>query len=90
MFISLIENAFKHGVSADKASAIVFEMKIEDKQLTFYSENQNFPKTDVDKSGSGIGLDNVEKRLSLLYPNQFSFIEKVENDVFSVDLKIEI
>ena len=90
LFISLIENAFKHGVSADKASAIVFEMKIEDKQLTFYSENQNFPKTDVDKSGSGIGLDNVEKRLSLLYPNQFSFIEKVENDVFSVDLKIEI
>lgn len=90
LFISLIENAFKHGVSADKASAIVFEMKIEDKQLSFYSENQNFPKTDVDKSGSGIGLDNVEKRLSLLYPDQFSFVEKVENDTFSVNLKIEI
>ncbi|WP_026708420.1 sensor histidine kinase [Flavobacterium frigidarium] len=90
LFISLIENAFKHGVSADKASAIVFEMKIEDKQLKFYSENQNFPKTDVDKSGSGIGLDNVEKRLSLLYPDQFSFIEKVEEGVFSVCLKIEV
>ena len=90
LFISLVENAFKHGVSGDKASAIVFEMKIEDKQLTFYSENQNFPKTDVDKSGSGIGLDNVEKRLSLLYPDQFSFIEKVEEGVFSVCLKIEV
>ena len=90
LFISLIENAFKHGVSGDKASAVVFEMKIEDKQLTFYSKNQNFPKTDSDKSGSGIGLDNVEKRLSLLYPDQFSFIEKIEEDVFSVCLKIEV
>jgi LytS/YehU family sensor histidine kinase len=90
LFISLIENAFKHGVSADKASPIVFEMKIDDKHLTFYSENHNFPKTETDKSGSGIGLDNLEKRLSLLYPEKHSFTEKVEKDIFSVNLQIEI
>jgi sensor histidine kinase YesM len=90
LFISLIENAFKHGVSADKASEIVFKMKIEGNQLFFYSKNQNFPKNDSDKSGSGIGLDNVEKRLLLLYPDKHSFVEQVEKDKFVVSLKIEI
>ncbi|WP_366185471.1 histidine kinase [Flavobacterium ovatum] len=90
LFISLIENAFKHGVSADKTSDIIFKLKIEGKQLYFYSENHNFPKTETDKSGSGIGLDNLEKRLSLLYPEKHSFTEKVENDTFSVNLQIEI
>ena len=90
LFISLIENAFKHGVSADKATEIIFKMTVKNNNVIFYSENFNFPKTQTDKSGSGIGLDNLEKRLFLLYPENHSFVEKIEKEKFKVILDIAV
>ncbi len=89
LFISLIENAFKHGVSASQESKIEIVMTVENKTVTFKTENNNFPKKADDKSGSGIGLQNLEKRLQLLYPDNYAFNTKVENDQFSVILEIE-
>ncbi|MGB5555242.1 MAG: histidine kinase, partial [Flavobacteriaceae bacterium] len=63
LFISLIENAFKHGVSATKTSQIDITMTCYDGTIKFSVENTNFPKKTEDKSGSGIGLQNLEKRL---------------------------
>lgn len=90
LFISLIENAFKHGVSADTSTEIIFKMTVKDNNVFFYSENHNFPKTETDKSGSGIGLDNLEKRLVLLYPENHSFSEKILNGKFVVNLNIKL
>jgi len=90
LFISLIENAFKHGVSATKASNIDINMTCNDNTVLFSVENNNFPKKTDDKSGSGIGLQNLEKRLELLYPDKFSFKTIVKDDRFLVTLKIEI
>ena len=90
LFISLIENAFKHGVSATKASNIDINMTSDDNTVLFSVENNNFPKKTDDKSGSGIGLQNLEKRLELLYPDKFSFKTIVKDDRFLVTLKIEI
>lgn len=89
LFISLIENAFKHGVSASQESKIEIVMTVENKTVTFITENNNFPKKTDDKSGSGIGLQNLEKRLQLLYPDRYTFNTKVENNRFSVILEIE-
>ncbi|QRM90304.1 histidine kinase [Lacinutrix sp. WUR7] len=89
LFISLIENAFKHGVSATKLSSIDINMTCDDKTVLFSVENNNFPKITDDKSGSGIGLQNLEKRLELLYADKFSFKTIVKNDRFLVTLKIE-
>jgi LytS/YehU family sensor histidine kinase len=89
LFISLIENAFKHGVSASKESTIQISMTAKGKAVLFTIENDNFPKKTDDKSGSGIGLKNIEKRLSLLYPNKYNFNTQVENNRFSVTLEIE-
>ena len=89
LFISLIENAFKHGVSASKASQININMTCNDKTVLFTIENDNLPKKTEDKSGSGIGIQNLEKRLKLLYPNRYKFNSKVENDRFLVTLEIE-
>lgn len=89
LFISLIENAFKHGVSASKESTIDIKMSCNDKTVLFAIENDNFPKQTDDKSGSGIGLQNLEKRLQILYPEKHSFTTKVENDRFLVHLEIE-
>ncbi|RPE00822.1 GHKL domain-containing protein [Aureibaculum marinum] len=89
LFISLIENAFKHGVSASKASTIEIKMTIKDNKIIFTIENDNFPKKTDDKSGSGIGLVNLEKRLQLLYANKHNFKTSLANNRFLVHLEIE-
>jgi len=89
LFISLIENAFKHGVSASKESTIVIRMSVQNKTVLFTIENDNLPKKTDDKSGSGIGLPNIEKRLELLYSNKNSFKTQVNDNRFLAKLEIE-
>ncbi|WP_282148109.1 sensor histidine kinase [Algibacter lectus] len=89
LFISLIENAFKHGVSATKPSTIDISMTCDDNTVLFSVENHNFPKKTDDKSGSGIGLQNLEKRLELLYSDKFNFKTILEDDRFLVTLEIK-
>ncbi len=90
LFIPIVENGFKHGVSANKPSFISLKMRIEDKRLVFWLENTNFPKDERDKGGSGIGIENLQKRLRLLYPNRHEFRQQVENGVFRTDLIIDL
>ena len=90
LFISLIENAFKHGVSASKESTIQINMTVNDYAVLFVTENDNFPKKTDDKSGSGIGLPNIEKRLELVYPNKSSFKTIVKDGRYIAQLEIEI
>ncbi len=89
LFISLIENAFKHGVSASKASSIKINMTCHEKTVLFTIENDNLPKKTDDKSGSGIGLPNIIKRLELLYPNKNNFKTFVKDSRFVAQLEIE-
>jgi LytS/YehU family sensor histidine kinase len=88
LFIPLIENAYKHCVSATQNSNISFRITIEGSELIFLSENTNFPKNNSDKSGSGIGLGNLKKRLDLLYPLRHDFKYGVRDNIFWVTLKI--
>ncbi|KJD34524.1 histidine kinase [Tamlana nanhaiensis] len=90
LFISLVENTFKHGVSANKTSALYFELKIENNTIEFQTKNPNFPKTDHDKSGSGIGIQNLDKRLNLIYPNKHVFTYGVDDDTFFTKLIFEV
>ena len=89
LFISLIENAFKHGVSASKESSILINLTYKNKTILFTIENDNLPKQTEDKSGSGIGLPNVQKRLELLYPNKNNFTTTIKDNRYLVNLEIE-
>lgn len=88
LFISLIENAFKHGVSATQPSDISFHLAYDKNTIHFTAVNTNFPKTDKDKSGSGIGLINLKKRLELSYPKKHIFETKTESGLFIALLEI--
>lgn len=88
-FISLIENSFKHGVSASKESQIHINMSCDGKTVLFTIENDNFPKKGDDKSGSGIGLKNLEKRLELIYTGKHRFITTLKDQRYLVTLEIE-
>ena len=68
IFISLIENAFKHGISPTESSFISIHLSENDKEVICEIRNSNHPKTVEDKSGSGVGLEQVSRRLEILYP----------------------
>ncbi|MCO5247540.1 MAG: histidine kinase [Chitinophagales bacterium] len=90
LFVSIVENAFKHGVSATKPSWLFFEMTIDEQQITFISNNYTFPKNENDMIGSGIGLENLKKRLTLLFENNHTFLIKTDNNHFEVILSFKI
>ena len=73
IFISLLENAFKHGISPQGKGHIHIAMSQQGGQVTCAITNSNYPKRANDKSGSGIGLEQVGKRLELIYPGQYQW-----------------
>lgn len=73
IFISLIENAFKHGISPTEDSYIYIRFEECNGKVTCHIRNSYHPKNHTDKSGSGIGLEQVKRRLELTYPHQYQW-----------------
>ena len=89
LFISLIENAFKHGGYNNKKLKIKINCKIVDK--FFYLEIiNNFVLSPSVKIQKGIGLVNTKKRLKLIYKNNFSIEHQVKFNYYIIQLKIPI
>jgi hypothetical protein len=82
LFISLIENAFKHGVNSRRHSFVHIKLETQPKQLIFTVENSFFQKTNNDRIGSGIGIENLKRRLDLAYPNRYEYVQRQNNDVY--------
>lgn len=84
LLVPFIENAFKHGDFNGKG----FELNCTEKnnQLHFYL--MNFKKSKTKDSTSGIGIENVKKRLQLIYPNKHQLKINETDHSFEVDLKI--
>ncbi|TDB65977.1 sensor histidine kinase [Arundinibacter roseus] len=80
-----VENAFKHGISLRNPSWVYITLTHDATKLYFKVHNSVHPKVahDPEKEQSGIGLDNVKKRLDLLYPNRHVLdIQATEHDFF--------
>ena len=90
LFISLIENAFKHGISSNRDSRIDITLTADGQQLIFDCENTNFPKNDTDRSGSGIGLENTRRRLDLIYKNRYTWEQTLEDNIYKVKITIQL
>ncbi|MDV7186366.1 histidine kinase [Lutibacter sp. TH_r2] len=88
LFTSLLENAFKHGISYNKTSFINILMNFSDDKLYFEIENSNHPKTD--EEASGIGIENTKKRLALLFKDNFDFEISDTEEVYKVNLNIPL
>jgi hypothetical protein len=90
LFISFIENAFKHGVSYRKPSALSFKLTQNTGSLEFNASNLISEYRD-DKSTvhhGGIGLENIKKRLDLLYGDKHKLIIDETNGAYRVKLII--
>jgi two-component sensor histidine kinase len=90
LFISLIENAFKHGISPSEPSYINIRIAEDHGDITCDIRNSNFPKKCNDKSGSGIGLEQVSKRLELMYHGRYTWEKSVSPDGKDYSSKIVI
>ena len=91
LFISLIENAFKHGMNSNAPATINISLKQQDGTLVFHCDNTNNPKPTKDRSGSGIGLENTRRRLDLLYPGRYQWEQTITPDnIYHVKITLNI
>ena len=88
LFTSLLENAFKHGISYNHASFVKIMMSFTENRLSFKIENSNHKK-DADTS-SGIGIENTKKRLYLLYKNEYDLTITDTKEKYAVNLNIPL
>ena len=88
LFISLVENAFKHGVSATEVTELSFSLRVEENKVIFRSENTIIPKQES-LYNSGIGIENLKKRLTLLYPKKHQYNIEEKNGEYIAQLTIE-
>jgi LytS/YehU family sensor histidine kinase len=82
IIISLVENAFKHGVSPTEPSFIIIRINATTEKIVCDICNSNFPKSNKDRSGHGIGLHLVESRLQLYYKGKHTWEKKIENNIY--------
>ena len=88
LFVSLVENAFKHGVQVSTPSFVHVHLETDEQQIRFTVENSNYPKTGEDKSGSGIGLENLKKRLHIIYPHRHALTVQTDEKKYTTQLTI--
>ncbi len=88
--VDLIENAFKHAdtQSGDSFISITFELKDDFFALTV--ANKISPKPTLKKTNSGLGKENMKKRLDIIYQEHYQLDQFEENDVFISHLKINL
>ena len=89
LFISLVENAFKHGTSAHHDAFVKIDMGIDGSDLVFSCENSLIPKETKDYSGSGVGIENLRRRLELLYQGDYSYESFVEHGRYVAIVRIK-
>lgn len=87
VLITLAENAFKHGDLKSATYPITIRIKVENKGLYFFCSNKKRPGS-KDKT-TGIGLQNIRKRLDIMYGNNFTYLVKDDPDFYTAELKID-
>ena len=91
LFISLIENAFKHGMNSNAPATIDISLTQKDGTLVFNCDNTNNPKPTKDRSGSGIGLENTRRRLNLLYQGRYQWEQTITpENIYHVKITLQL
>jgi sensor histidine kinase YesM len=89
LLIVFIENAFKHGIEpAEDAATLKLSLITIDNLLSFTCEN-SFDPEEIQKP-KGIGIDNLKKRLELLYPNRYTLHITTIGNIFKAELKLQL
>ena len=86
LLIAFIENAFKHGIANDPSVPIRLLINLDGTNLHFYIENKkHMNNRDIE---SGVGLNNVQRRLDLLYPGKYKLDIQDKPDIYTCELSL--
>jgi hypothetical protein len=89
IIIPLVENAFKHGAKGSTGSVeINIRLVLGADKINFYIDNTMGKGEELFSGNGGLGLQNVSRRLSILYPGNYSMITKSENGKFIADITL--
>jgi LytS/YehU family sensor histidine kinase len=86
-----VENAFKHGIDYTKDCNIQIRVMVTGDQLSMQVENPVVEKqaSELEEAG-GIGMKNIKKRLSLIYPGRHDLQIRENEHTFTVELKLNL
>lgn len=92
LFLPFIENGFKHGIKGDPEGGYVrIELAIQDSNIDLYIENNRGEVDRVENNEyNGIGLNNVKRRLELIYPGKHELEVQETRETFSIQLKLDL
>jgi len=90
LFIPFVENAFKHGIAIGQTSGIDIAIIISNQKLIFTCENTIYRTIRKIEEKSGIGLENVKRRLELLYPGRHTLQISEDNSHYNIKLELDL
>ncbi|MBL7759599.1 MAG: sensor histidine kinase [Sediminibacterium sp.] len=88
IFIPFVENAFKYGVSTKEASSIHIQLEAKGHDIFFTATNFIVQSENTMMENTGIGINNVKRRLELLYPGKHTLITEEKGGYYYVNLHI--
>jgi sensor histidine kinase YesM len=91
LMIPFVENSFKHGVSQMlKYPWIILRIHVDGNSLKFYLSNSKPVHTTATNRRKGIGLNNVKKRLEILYPDKHSIEIGYDEESYTVSMEVQV
>ncbi|MCM1347800.1 MAG: histidine kinase [Firmicutes bacterium] len=90
LFLNIVENAFKHGLNAATPGKIEISITANDNKVRCITRNPFGGASGSPGESNGIGISNLRRRLSLLYPNRHSLTMGAAGNFYVVDLMIDI
>lgn len=90
LFIPFVENATKHNTYGEKLSYVNVHFSMNENYLHFYCENSKPKFPDSRKEKGGLGLNNIKRRLELLYPNTHELSISDNETNYIVNLSINL
>jgi sensor histidine kinase YesM len=87
VLITLVENAFMHGDLKNQDYPIDIKLEVKGNKLYFYCRNKK--RSGPKQLSTGIGLDNIKKRLELAYSDNYKLTVKDEVEFYTAKLTID-
>ncbi len=90
LLLPLVENSFKHGIKGNLEDTFInIELKQQGDAFYFKIENNSLKENDnISNEKSGVGLENIQKNLEIVYPKNHAFIINKTSNIFTVQLTI--
>lgn len=90
LFIPFVENAIKHNPDSNHLSYVYLNFRVAGSRLEFRCENSKPATESCQKQAGGLGLKNIQRRLSLLYPGKHQLDIQDEITRYTITLELEL